>query len=324
MTERAPPIIFLMGPTGAGKSALALALAQKFPLDIVNVDSAQVYRGLDIGTAKPDPGERAAVAHHLLDICDPAESYSAARFRADALSAIGSIHAAGRIPILVGGTGLYFRALERGLAPLPAADPGLRQFLQAELAMHGPVALHETLRAVDPVSAARIHPHDPQRLLRALEIYRQTGQTMSDYLAGHAHTVLPFPTLRWVLAPSQRAGLHTNLARRFEMMLARGFVNEVLMLKQRADLSRTLPALRAVGYRAVWRYLDGELGHAEMVESSVAATRQLAKRQLTWFRAAEDVTWWDSEASNLRAKAMVALAAFLDSWAGIRAYERNT
>lgn len=308
---RAPtdvPLVCLMGPTGAGKSAVALALAREFPVEIVSVDSALVYRGMDIGTAKPTPFERRAIPHHLVDICDPGEAYSAARFRTDALRAIAAIRARGRVPLLVGGTGLYFKALQQGLTDLPAAPPDVRHALQAELAARGSVALHARLATLDPARAARIHPHDPQRILRALEIHATSGRTMSAWLADDRPGP-PMPMLNWVLAPADRAVLHTRVEQRFHAMLERGFVNEVAALRARGDLGPDTPAMRAVGYRAVWRYLAGELTREAMVEAGVAATRQLAKRQFTWFRALADATWWDSADRMLMDRLRAALAA---------------
>jgi tRNA dimethylallyltransferase len=303
------PVVCLMGPTGAGKTACALALAARFPLEIVSVDSAQVYRGLDIGSAKPDPVMRRAVPHHLLDICDPAESYSAARFRDDALQCIADIHGRGRVPLLVGGTGLYFRALCQGLAPLPAADVTLRAELQAEHAAAGTGAMYVRLQAVDPTSAARIHPNDPQRILRALEVYRVAGRPMSALLARREGGLADYPLVKWVIAPAARASLHARLRARFLEMLARGLVNEVHALRARRDLDLDRPALRAVGYRAVWQYLEGELTHETMVEAAVVATRQLAKRQYTWFRAERDAQWWESDDRELVSRLAAAFAA---------------
>jgi tRNA dimethylallyltransferase len=288
------PVVMLMGPTGAGKSAMALALALEFGCEIVNVDSAQVYRGMDIGTAKASPAERRAVPHHLLDLCDPAEAYSVARFRADALATISEIRARRQIPLLVGGTGLYFKALLHGLSDLPAADPAIRSGLRTELETAGSQALHARLARIDPPAAARIHPNDPQRILRALEVHAQTGQPMSALLGRTPDTVLPFPVAAWVLAPATREALHARLAQRFRVMLERGLVNEVMALWSRGDLCADLPALRAVGYRAVWRYLEGRTTHARMVEEAIVATRQLAKRQFTWFRGMPETKWWDS------------------------------
>ncbi|MBI2802944.1 MAG: tRNA (adenosine(37)-N6)-dimethylallyltransferase MiaA [Gammaproteobacteria bacterium] len=292
-------VICLMGPTGAGKTACAIELARRFPIEIISVDSALVYRGLDIGTAKPDPGLRREIPHHLIDVCDPAESYSAARFRRDASDLIGQIRARGRTPLLVGGTGLYFRALVSGISELPAADAPLRLRLQADLAKLGTKALHARLSAVDPQSAARIHPNDPQRILRALEIHDLTGQSMTAAIAAARPQPLAFPVVRWVVAPRDRTQLHQRLARRFDDMLERGLINEVCALRARADLDLNKSALRAVGYRAAWQYLSGSLTYSQMREAAIVATRQLAKRQYTWFRAEAGAHWWDSDDPSL-------------------------
>lgn len=306
--EAVLPAICLMGPTGSGKTAAALSLARHFPCEIVSVDSAQVYQGLDIGTAKPDPGERRAVPHHLLDLCDPADAYSAARFARDALLAVAAIRERGRIPLLVGGTGLYFRALEEGLSPMPAAAPAIRARLQDELTTRGSAVLHARLQDVDPEAAARIHPNDPQRILRALEVYLTAGVPISALQ--RAKPVPPLSgCIRWILAPASRPELHARLARRFAVMLERGFINEVAALRSRGDLDLDRPAMRAVGYRAVWRFLAGELTRPAMVDEAVAATRQLAKRQFTWFRRVEDAVWWDSETPDLHARLRQALEA---------------
>ena len=293
MTEREAPLLFVMGPTGAGKSALALALAERLPLEIVSVDSAQVYRGFDIGTAKPNPANCRRVPHHLLDICAPTDTYSAARFRSDAQTAIAGIRARARVPLLVGGTGLYFRALEQGLAELPAAHPQVRAELQQDLASLGAHALHRRLAAIDPRAAARIHPHDPQRLLRALEVHIVSGVSQSALweragLAPHAGQIV-----KLVIAPTDRALLHRRLALRFELMIERGFINEVRALRDKLGLDADAPAMRTVGYREVWRYLAGEYVRSHMIERGVIATRQLAKRQLTWLRREAASTWLD-------------------------------
>lgn len=293
------PVVFLMGPTGAGKTAAALALATRLPVEVVSVDSALVYRGLDIGTAKPDPGERRRVPHHLIDLCEPDEAYSAARFRADALAAIETIAARGRVPLLTGGTGLYFRLLESGIAEVPASPPSVRAEVQAELREVGSAAMHARLAAVDPASAARIHPRDPQRITRALEVYRASGRPFSSYLEARPGAGLARPLVKCVLAPVDREGLRRRLALRFAGMLERGLVNEVRALLARQTVTAASPGLRAVGYREVVRYLEGELGRAEMVEAAVTATRQYAKRQYTWFRAERDATWFDSDAPGV-------------------------
>ena len=293
VNEAGLPLLFLMGPTGVGKSALAMALAARLPLEIVSVDSAQVYRGFDIGTAKPNPAARRRVAHHLLDICAPTSAYSAAQFRLDAQCAIAAIRGRGRVPLLVGGTGLYFRALELGLADLPAADPQVRANLQTELASLGAQALHARLAVIDPRAAARIHPHDPQRLLRALEVHTVTGICQSELweraqLAPHVGQIV-----KLVIAPADRAWLHRQLALRFDRMLDRGLLNEVRALREVGGVDATAPAMRTVGYREVWHYLAGNYSRSHMVERGVIATRQLAKRQLTWLRRESDCAWLD-------------------------------
>lgn len=297
-----------MGPTGAGKTALALAIAARLPAEIVSVDSAQVYRGLDLGTAKPSPAVRARVPHHLVDICVPEEAYSAARFREDAQRAIAAVRARGRLPLLVGGTGLYFRALEQGLSVLPPADPAVRARLAAELARDGAAALHARLATLDAEAAARIHPNDPQRLLRALEVHAVSGATLSSLwaaaqLAPHAGEVV-----KLVVAPTDRALLHRDLAARFHGMLERGLVNEVRALRANPRLSAEAPAMRCVGYREVWRYLAGACSRAEMIEKGIVATRQLAKRQLTWFRRETGALWLDGRDPARLDRALVRIA----------------
>lgn len=279
------PVICLMGATASGKTALALALAERLPCDLVSVDSALVYRGMDIGTAKPEPEILARYPHALLDIRDPAESYSAAEFRRDALEAIDRSHARGRIPLLVGGTMLYFKALLEGLAPLPPASEDVRSGLDAEAREQGWEALHRRLAQLDPEAAARIHPNDPQRLQRALEVHALTGKTLSElWKAQQESSELPFRALQIGLEIPDRAMLHRRIAERFEAMLAAGFEAEVAMLHAREDLHSGLPALRSVGYRQMWRYLDGEWDYETMKERAIIATRQLGKRQLTWLR----------------------------------------
>jgi len=295
-----PPVVFLMGPTASGKSDLAMALAEELPVEIVSVDATCVYRGLDIGAAKPSAAERAAVPHHLIDIRDPADPYSAAQFRIDAQAAIDQIHAAGRIPLLVGGTMLYFKVLLEGLADLPGADPDLRAELEAEAARHGWPHLHAQLAEVDPDTAARLHPNHSQRILRALEVYRLSGLTMSELRQRQTEQSEPgfaerYRLTQLALAPLERAVLHRRIEQRFELMLERGLVDEVKALHARGDLSPELPAVRAVGYRQVWDYLEGHTDYAEMIDRGVAATRQLAKRQLTWLRRWPDARWLYTE-----------------------------
>ncbi|MFN2349183.1 MAG: tRNA (adenosine(37)-N6)-dimethylallyltransferase MiaA [Thioalkalivibrio sp.] len=279
-----PPAIFLMGPTASGKTDLAVQLVRQLPCEIISVDSALVYRGMDIGTAKPGPEVLAEAPHRLIDILDPSEAYSAARFREDALAAMAEITAAGKVPLLVGGTMLYFRALEFGLDLLPQADPELRRAIEAEADRLGWEALHRQLAEVDPESAARIHPNDPQRLQRALEVYRLTGRPLSAFHGGGQASRLPYRLLRLALMPADRAALRARIARRFEQMLELGLIPEVETLHRRKDLNPSLPAIRAVGYRQVWAHLGGQLDYQTMVRKAVTATGQLAKRQITWLR----------------------------------------
>ncbi|MFV3384853.1 tRNA (adenosine(37)-N6)-dimethylallyltransferase MiaA [Pseudomonas sp. NY15364] len=303
-----PPAIFLMGPTAAGKTDLALELARVLPCDLISVDSALVYRGMDIGTAKPERDVLDAFPHALIDIRDPAESYSAAEFRTDALAAMAESAARGRIPLLVGGTMLYYKALLEGLADMPSADPAIRAELEARAAAEGWEVLHRELAVVDPQSAARIHPNDPQRLTRALEVYRLSGMSMTEHrlrqAAGNPDMgtsgagQLPYTVVQLAIAPAQRQVLHDRIAQRFRVMLEQGFVEEVQALRRRSDLHAGLPSIRAVGYRQVWEYLDGELSRDEMVERGIIATRQLAKRQFTWLRGWENVHWLDSLACD--------------------------
>ncbi len=288
-----------MGPTASGKTGVAVELAQRLPCEIISVDSALVYRDMDIGTAKPDAATQAAAPHHLIDLIDPTESYSAARFRADALALMAEIAARGRIPLLAGGTMLYFKALRQGLNELPEADPALRAELDAEAAERGWPALHAELARVDPATAARLQPNDAQRIQRALEVYRLTGEPMAEILKREVAADLPYRVLPLALLPSDRAALHRRIAERFDAMLEQGFIEEVQALRQRYLLSLELPSMRCVGYRQAWQYLDGEFGRAALREKGVAATRQLAKRQLTWLRAMTDIQAFDCLAPRL-------------------------
>jgi tRNA dimethylallyltransferase len=296
-----------MGPTAAGKTELAVRLVQRFPFEIISVDSAMVFRGMDIGTAKPDAETRRLAPHRLIDILDPGQAYSAARFREDALREIADIRARGRWPLLVGGTMLYFRALGQGLAVLPAADPALRRRLSREAKTSGWATLHARLARLDPLAAQRIHRNDPQRIQRALEVYELSGRPMSELLAAAREP--PVRLLKLALAPPERHELQARIARRFRAMLAAGLVEEVRALYERGDLSPELPALRAVGYRQVWHYLAGELGREEMVERGIIATRQYAKRQLTWLRSEPNLQWFGGP----NPAAFRAIAAALDS-----------
>jgi tRNA dimethylallyltransferase len=288
-----PIAICLMGPTAAGKSALALRLCQEFPFEIISVDSSQVYRGLDIGTAKPTPAEQARTPHRLIDIRDPAQAYSAAEFSADAGREIEDIRRHGRIPLLVGGTMFYFHALEFGLSELPSADAEIRVRLTDEAARAGWPALHQRLRAIDPVSAARIQPQDAQRIQRALEIHELTGQPPSEFAQAAPRERAPWSFIKLALFPGERAWLHARIAQRFAVMLEQGLVAEVEGLYRRGDLHPGLPSVRTVGYRQVWEYLTGAINYTEMTERALAATRQLAKRQLTWLRSYPDVYHFD-------------------------------
>ncbi len=301
MSRQLPPAIFLMGPTAAGKTDLALELARQLPCELISVDSALVYRGMDIGTAKPDRQILKDFPHRLIDIRDPLESYSAADFRSDALQAMAEITARGRIPLLVGGTMLYFKALEEGLADMPAADPGLRAELEQQAAEEGLPALHAQLMAIDPQSARRIHPNDPQRLIRALEVYRVSGITMSrhrELQQAAAGGGLPYAVARLAIAPLQRQALHERIAMRFRQMLGQGLVAEVEGLYRRGDLHAALPSMRSVGYRQVWEHLEGNLPGDELELRGIVATRQLAKRQFTWLRSWDRLHWLDSLASD--------------------------
>ncbi len=303
-----PGAIFLMGPTASGKTDLAVELAERLPVEIISVDSALIYRDMDIGTAKPEPEILQRAPHRLIDFLDPAESYSAARFRKDALREMAAIRAAGRIPLLVGGTMLYFRTLEQGIAPLPEADAKLRRQLSDEAAEIGWAAMHRRLAAVDPESAERIHPNDPQRLQRALEVHYLTGCPMSELWREAKASALPFAPAKLAIAPADRTVLRERIALRLQRMVARGFVEEVERLYLRGDLTPDHPSIRCVGYRQVWNYLAGEWDCQTAVERAIIATRQFAKRQFTWLRKENGLKWLESEDLNRLQKALKTIA----------------
>lgn len=294
MADSRPPVIFLMGATASGKTRLAVDLVQKYPCELISVDSALVYRGMDIGTAKPDSDTLARAPHRLIDIRDPEQSYSAGEFRRDALQAIKEIHMAGKVPVLVGGTMLYYRVLEQGIAPLPQADPEYRQQLDERAASQGWETLHAELARVDPVSAERIQPADSQRIQRALEVYHLSGQSLTDLHARAESHVLPFAIRKFALWVDDRKLLHGLIARRFEQMMEQGFLDEVRALAARPGFSPDLPSMRAVGYRQLLQHLRGEKGLEEASAAAVAATRQLAKRQYTWMRSQQDLVCLDA------------------------------
>jgi tRNA dimethylallyltransferase len=289
-----PPAIFLMGPTASGKTGAAVELLQRLPVELISVDSALVYRDMDIGTAKPDAATLKLAPHHLIDVIAPTEAYSAAQFRADALRLMAEITARGKVPLLVGGTMLYFKALQGGLGELPQADPAVRARLDAEALRIGWPAMHARLAKIDPETAARLMTTDSQRIQRALEVCELSGKTMTQLFAEQAATALPYRLLKLALVPSDRSVLHQRIALRFEQMLQAGLIDEVKALRAKYPaLTADLPSMRCVGYRQAWQYLDGEFGLDELREKGVAATRQLAKRQLTWLRGMEDTVEFD-------------------------------
>lgn len=288
-----PMAIALMGPTASGKTDVAIQLVRELPVEIISVDSVMVYRGMDIGSAKPEPEVLAEAPHRLIDILDPAEPYSAARFREDARREMDEITAAGRIPLLVGGTMLYFRALLHGLSPLPSADPGIRARLEQQAREQGWESLHARLAKVDAEAAARIHPNDPQRIQRALEVYELSGMPLTHLQQQNAE-LLPYRFAKLALIPSDRSVLHERIARRFALMLDQGLIGEVEQLYARGDLHDQMPSIRAVGYRQVWHYLQGRINYTEMNDKGIIATRQLAKRQLTWLRSEPDIRIFDA------------------------------
>jgi tRNA dimethylallyltransferase len=310
-----PPAIFLMGPTASGKTGLAVWLRERLPLDVISVDSALVYRGMDIGTAKPDADTLARAPHRLIDIREPTESYSAAEFRDDALLEMAKITNAGRVPLLVGGTMLYFRALSDGLANLPPASPLLRKRLEKESRQIGWGGMHERLAQVDPVVAERIHPNDPQRIQRALEVIELSGRKLSDLQQEHRELQeerCGYRILRIIVSPRDRKILHFRIEKRFRDMLEQGFLEEVKALRARGDLDADFPAMRCVGYRQAWSHLEGEIDAQEMTDRAIAATRQLAKRQLTWLRQDSEALWYDLDLDSARESLCKSVAGFLE------------
>jgi tRNA dimethylallyltransferase len=293
--ENAPTIIFIMGPTAAGKTDLAVACVEQFGCELISVDSALVYRDMNIGTAKPDAGTLARAPHKLIDIIDPAESYSAANFRADALAEIKSTLGRGKTPVLVGGTMLYYKALQEGLSELPAADASVREQLEADAAQLGWQAMHERLAKIDTVAAQRIHPNDPQRIQRALEVFEISGKTLTEFWREQTAHSLPYNVVKIAFFPKDRTLLQERIATRFHQMLELGFISEVEALRSRGDLNLDMPSMRCVGYRQVWEHLDGLMDYAEMTERGIIATRQLAKRQMTWLRKESNCNFFDIE-----------------------------
>ncbi|MGA8865209.1 MAG: tRNA (adenosine(37)-N6)-dimethylallyltransferase MiaA [Gallionella sp.] len=287
--KQLPPAIFLMGPTASGKTGVAIELVRQLPVELISVDSAMVFRDMDIGTAKPDAATLARAPHHLIDIINPTEAYSAAAFRHDALRLMHDITQRGKIPLLVGGTMLYFKALREGLSDLPSSDPEVRAAIDAEIGQHGIEHLHSELAKVDAETAARLKPGDTQRIQRAMEIYRITGQPMSALIGQQQNATLPYRIIPIALAPSDRAQLHARIATRFKAMLALGLVDELRVLREKYPLQPNMTSMRCVGYRQAWHYMEGEIDEVQLLETGIAATRQLAKRQLTWLRSMPDI-----------------------------------
>jgi tRNA dimethylallyltransferase len=308
-----PPALFLMGPTASGKTQLAIELRQQFPVDIISVDSALVYRGMDIGTAKPDKDTLRIAPHALIDIRDPSESYSAAEFRQDALAEMAGMTSRGRIPLLVGGTMLYFKALSQGLARLPSASPDLRREIEDKARQQGWSELHRELAEKDPEIAERIHPNDPQRISRALEVIELTGQKMSLLQKEQAEQALEYRVLRIIACPQPRSVIHQRIEMRFRQMLDEGFMEEMKGLFQRGDLSPDMPSMRCVGYRQAWSFLEAEISFDQMREKALAATRQLAKRQLTWLRQETNAMWYDSTVEKEKEQVFREVEKFLEN-----------
>ncbi len=308
-----PRAVFLMGPTASGKTGLAVELCERFGLEIISVDSALVYRGMDIGTAKPDAETLRMAPHRLIDIRDPSESYSAAEFCTDALREMKSITASGKVPLLAGGTMLYFRALEHGLSELPAADPEVRKQLELQAADIGWSAMHEILANKDPQAASRIHPNDPQRIQRALEVIALSGRRMSELQEQTAGKALDYRLQKIIISPEPRSVLHERIEQRFDLMIQAGFIDEMKKLYSRSDLNAELPSMRAVGYRQAWEWLDGDCTFEQMRERAIAATRQLAKRQLTWLRRESASVWYDLQIDGVKQDIIREMGGFLEA-----------
>jgi len=302
--SKLPKAIFLMGPTAAGKTALAMDLYDNLPCELISVDSALIYKDMNVGTAKPTAAELTNYPHHLIDIIDPSESYSAAQFREDVLPLMQDIVARGKTPVLVGGTMMYFNALTKGMAKLPQADESIRAEITQAAEQEGWPAVHKLLQEVDPESAARLAPNDSQRLQRALEVYRISGKTLTAHWQEQQQQKLPFDVLNLAIMPKERKTLHQRIEQRFNIMLEQGFIEEVQALYDRGDLNLEMPSMRCVGYRQAWMYINGDIDHKTMIEKGVVATRQLAKRQVTWLRSWQDLHWFDLEAADLTARVL--------------------
>ncbi len=312
MTKQ-PAAVFIMGPTASGKTDLAIELVKNYPFEIISVDSALVYKDMNIGTAKPTKDELAAAPHHLIDFLDPAQAYSTASFRADALKTMEDIHRRNKIPLLVGGTMLYHRSLLYGLSELPKADEAIRAKLDAEAKLNGAEFMHQKLAVIDPIAAKRIHPNDPQRIQRALEVYEISGKSMTELQQESLAEALPWETYKIIVSPKSRDLLRERIAIRFNKMIEQGFIEEVQQLFKRGDLDLSLPSMRAVGYRQVWEHLEGKMTQEQMIERGITITRQFAKRQMTWLRREEEALWIATEDNNIFEQALEYLKPILKS-----------